>query len=83
MWAITIADDADSTGEKTITGIWTDNDGEFSFSLRGTPDEKGQNSFIESAIKARDAWQTKKSDEKTFIANCLAKMNITDTKAVA
>lgn len=82
MWNIAIADDADSTGEKTVTGIWTDAYGEFSFSLRVKPDAKGQDAFISAAMKARDEWQEKKSTEKEFVANCLAKLDATDAKAV-
>jgi hypothetical protein len=83
MWKINIADDADSTGERTITGTWTDKTGEFSFSLRGRPDAKGQDTFIEAAMKARDEWQEKKSTEKEFVTNCLSKLNVSDSIALA
>lgn len=83
MWTITIADDADSTGEKTITGLWTGKDGTYSFSMRGTPDVKGQDAFIEAAMRARDEWQSKKTAEKEFIATCLSKLNTVDAIEIA
>ena len=82
-WTITIADDPDTTGEKTVTGIWTDADGEHSFSMRCRPDAKGQDIFIQAAIKNRDAWQAKKTTEKDFVAVCLSKLNTADPKIEA
>ena len=79
-WTITIADDADTTGEKTITGIWTDIDSNHPFSLRCRPDAKGQDAFIQAAIKNRDAWQAKITAEKDFVAGCLSKLNTADPK---
>jgi hypothetical protein len=83
MWTITISDDADSTGEKTITGLWAGKDGEYSFSMRGTPDVKGQDAFIEAAVRARDAWQNKKTAENEFVAACLSKLNTVDAVEIA
>jgi hypothetical protein len=80
-WQITIADDADTTGEATITGVWTDKAGEHTFSMRARSDAKGQDVFIQAAMKARDEWQVKKTAELDFIDTCLAKLNATDEKA--
>jgi hypothetical protein len=80
-WSITIADDADTTGQHTVTGVWTEGDESVSVTVRCRPDEKGIAEFITAAVKARDGWQTKKAAEKNFISTCLAKLNREDPKA--
>lgn len=74
MWKITIADDPDTTGEKTITGVWTEMDGTtFTFSER-----TGQDVFIAHAVEARDNWKKKIIADKIISDALLSALNTAD-----
>lgn len=83
-WTITIADDKDTSGERTVTGIWTDPVwGEFSFSYRVKFNAAGMDEFIAAAVPARDKWQTKCVNTKEKIDLCMSKILVADPQAGA
>lgn len=74
MWIITIGNDPDTTGERTIAGTWTEADGAtFAFSER-----IGPTVFIAHAVAARDAWREKNAADKAASDSLLAALNTAD-----
>ena len=77
-WNITIGNDPDTTGEKTITGVWTETDGTaFTFSERS-----GEGSFIAHAVAARDAWREKTAADNAASDALLAALNTADPEVI-
>jgi len=82
-WKIIIANDPDTTGEKTATAIWTEVDGrEFIHTVRGKATTGAVNAFVASAIASRNAWQAANTIQATQEANVLAKLNAADPQGV-
>jgi hypothetical protein len=78
-WTIQIADDPDTTGEKTATATWTEVSGKvFSFTVRGKATAGAVNAFVVAAIAARNAWQAKNTTQATQEATVLARFVATD-----
>jgi len=78
-WQITIADDPDTTQEKTATAIWTELGGKvFSYTVRGKATTGAVNAFVAAAIAARNAWQTANTVRATQEATVLARFVATD-----
>lgn len=78
-WQVTIADDADTTGEKTATAIWTELGGKvFSYQVRGKATAGAVTAFVAAAIAARNTWQTKNMAIAAAEANVLTKINAAD-----
>ena len=82
MWAIQIKDDADTTGERTITATWTEAAGVFTFSDRFPVNATGRDKFIQRAISKRDNWQQQEATEKARVDQYLAALNTADPKGV-
>lgn len=81
-WQITIADDPDTTGEKTATATWTEADGKvFAFTVRGKATAGAVNAFVTAAVAARNARQTKNTATATQEATVLARFVATDPQA--
>lgn len=78
-WQIQIADDPDTTGEKTATATWTEVSGKvFSYTMRGKATVGAVNAFVAVAIAARNAWQVKNIVTATQEANVLTKILAAD-----
>lgn len=80
-WAIIIADDPDTSGDKTATAIWTEGDKSFVYQARGRATTGAINSFVAAAIVARNAWQTKNTAIAAAEVNVLTKINAADPQA--
>ena len=77
MWQITIALDETTTGAGTITGVWTEEgqDGSFTYSARATVDAAGQTEFLAKAAAALKEWQDRNTSEQTISAAITARAN--------
>lgn len=63
-WTITISEEPDSTGEKTVTATWNDQDlGVFSFSRGYKSSQAGVNNFAADAIAKRNLWKTRRQNQ--------------------
>ena len=63
-WTITISEDADTTGEKTVSATWTDQDlGVFSFSRGYKSNPNGISNFVADAIAKRNVWKTRRQNQ--------------------
>ncbi len=81
-WQIIMADDPDSTGEKTSTATWTETEGKaFIYAARGEATIEALNVFVAAAIAARNAWQAKNTAIAAVEANVLTKINAADPQA--
>ena len=81
-WKIQIADDPDTSGDKTATATWTEADGKvFSSQARGRSTTGAINSFVAAAIAARNAWQAKNTATAAAEASVLARFVATDPQA--
>lgn len=81
-WQITIADDPDTTGEKTATATWTEVSGQvFPFTLRGKATAGAVNAFVAAAITARNAWQAANTARAAQETTVLARFVATDPQA--
>jgi hypothetical protein len=82
-WQITIADDPDTTGEQTVTGIWTELDGKtLTISVRGKATEESMAAGIVRAIAARDAWQEKNKMVEAIRVDVQNRLNAADPQGV-
>lgn len=81
-WTIQIADDPDTTGEKTATATWTEVSGKvFSFQVRGKATAGAVNAFVAAAIAARNVWQAANTTRAAQEAIVLARFVVTDPQA--
>lgn len=78
MWEITVGNDPDTTGEKTITGVWREADGTvFTFSER-VPESV----FNIHAVAARNAWREKMANDKVVSDALTASINANDPEVL-
>ena len=84
-WQITISDDPDSTGEKTVSATWTEATGSppavFSYSIRANQTPGAANAFVAAAIAARNAWQAKRVTIAAQTAALRTKFTAADPQA--
>lgn len=81
-WQIQIADDPDTTGEKTATATWTELDGKvFPYQARGKATAGTVTTFVAAAIAARNAWQAENTATAAVEANVLTKIIAADPQA--
>ena len=84
-WTVQVSDDADTTGEKTATAVWTEKTGSppavFTYTGRGKATQAGVNAFAAAAIAARNAWQTANTANATASNAVLTRINAVDPQA--
>lgn len=83
-WVITISVDSDKTDIGTISSIFTDTDAAtFTYSERIQATLAQLNAYIARAIAARNAWQTRKTNQTTYMATAITRFAAAGETATA
>jgi len=80
-WQISVSDDPDTTGEKTVTATWAEPTGVFAYSIRANQTPGAANAFVAAAIAARNAWQAKRVTNAAQTVALMAKFTAADPQA--
>lgn len=81
-WAITVKMDVDKTDVGNVIATWTDTTyGTFTYSERIEATSAAATAFVNEAIAARNAWQTKQSDDATKETYILGLFSSNDPQA--
>lgn len=85
-WAVSVEFYPDSSDVGNVTAIWTEPTGTpprvFTYPRAVKADIAGRNAFCAAAIAARNAWQTKNTENDAAAASALSRLNATDPQAV-
>jgi hypothetical protein len=83
-WVVTIKVDTDKTDIGTISSVFTDTDTTtFSYSERIQASLAQLNAYITRAVAARNAWQTRKSNQTTYMNTAVTRFGAAGETATA